>query len=261
MPVRPRFYYFTIFLRFYYFTILLFYYFTILLFYYFTNAKSGVCISKTHLCRLDPEFTTLLIARKIQKKLLLLSLLLIGFPPRPQQFASRIPTCAGSTQISLFYNFSNFLILREIGSLHLENPPVPVGPRIYHFTDFARNPETIPPSLFTFNRICSTASASAVCISKTHLCRFDPDFTISLFYYFTILLFYYLLFYYFTNLLILREIESSHLENPPVPVGPRIYHLHLENLLWHVGSQESLHLENLPWHVGPPICMSDRGIP
>ena len=198
MPVRPRFYYFTI---------LLCYYATNLRIYEF-YAKSGVCISKTYLCRLDSEFTTLLIARKIQKK-------------------------------------------------------------------------KTPPSLFTFNRVSSTASA--VCISKTHLCRFDPDFTLLL-----CLLFYFctnlvilreigslhlerkpicagstqiLLFYYFTNLLILREIGSLHLENPPVPVGPRIYHLHLENLLWHVGSLESLHLENLPWHVGPPICMSDRGIP
>ena len=119
MPVRPRFYYFTI---------LLFYYFTILLFYYFT--------------------------------------------------------------ILLYYSFPILLILWEIGSLHLENPPVPVGPRHYRCTDFARNPEKIPPCLLTFNRI------SAVCISKTHLCRSDPDF-----YYFTILLFTILLFYYFTTLL------------------------------------------------------------
>ena len=130
---------------------------------------------------------------------------------------------------------------------------MPVGPRNYPFTDFARNLEKIPPSLFTFNRISFTSSA--VCISKTHLCRSDPDvtfllfyyftillfyyFTILLFYYFTILLFYYLLFYYFTillfyyftillfyeftNLRILREIGSLHLEHPPVPVGPRIY--------------------------------------
>ena len=116
----------------------------------------------------------------------------------------------------LFYYFTILLILREIGSLHLENPPVPVGPRNYRFTDFARNPEKIPPSLFTFNRISSTGSA--VCISKTHLCRSDPDFTILLFYYFTILLF-----YYFTILRILREIGSLHLEHPPVPVGPRNY--------------------------------------
>ena len=81
--------------------------------------------------------------------------------------------------ILLFYYFIILLILREIGSLHLENPPVPVGPRIYRFTDFAANPEKIPPSLFTFNRISSTGSA--VCISKTHLCRSDPDL---LFYYF-----------------------------------------------------------------------------
>ena len=228
------FYYFTI-LLFYYFTILLFYYFTILLFYYFYE-KSGVCISKTHLCRLDPEITDFLISREIQRKFLPLSLLLIGFPPRAQQFASRKPTCAGPTQILLFYYFTILLfyyftillfyyftillfyyftillfyyftillfyyfniflfdyftillILREIGSLHLENPPVLVGPRNYRFPDFARNPENIHPSLFTFNRISSTASA--VCISKTHLCRSDPDLTILLFYYFTILLFF-----------------------------------------------------------------------
>ena len=127
-----------------------------------------------------------------------LSLLLIGFPPRAQPFASRKPTCAGPTQILLFYHFTILLILREIGSLHLENPPVPVGPRNCPFPDFARNPEKIPPSLFTFNRISSTGST--VCISKTHPCRSDPDFTILLFYYFTILLFYYftiLLFYKF----------------------------------------------------------------
>ena len=164
-------------LLFYDFTILLFFYFSILLFYYFTillfYGKSGACISKTHLCRLDPEITAFLISRKIQRKFLPLSLLLIGFPPRAQQFASRKPTCAGPTQILLFYYFTILLILREVGSLHLENSPVPVGPRIYRFT------EKIPPSLFTFNRISSTGSA--VCISKTHLRRSDPDFTILLF--------------------------------------------------------------------------------
>ena len=75
--------------------------------------------------------------------------------------------------------------------MHLENPPVPVGPRIYRFTDFARNQEKIPLSLFTFNGISSTASA--VYISKTHLCRLDPDFTI-------LLLYYFFLVYYFTIL-------------------------------------------------------------
>ena len=117
----------------------------------------------------------------IQRKFLPVSLPLIGFPPRAQQFASRKPTCAGPTQILLFYYFAILLILREIGSLHLENPTLHVGPGFYY-------PEKIPPCLFTFNRISSTGSA--VCISKTHLCRSDPDFTILLFYYFTILLFY-----------------------------------------------------------------------
>ena len=157
------FYYFTI-LLFYYFTILLFYYFTILLFYYFTIL-------------LFYYFTILLFYY--------FTILLFYY-----------------FTILLVYYFTILLFLREIGSLHLENPPVPVGPRNYRFPDFARNPEKIPPSLFTFNRISSTGSA--VCISKTHLCRSDPGFTILLFYYFTILLFYYftiLLFYYFTILL------------------------------------------------------------
>ena len=146
----------------------------------------------------------------IQRKFLPVSLLLTGFPPPAQQFASRKPTCAGPTQILLFYYFTILLfyyftillfyyftillfyyftillILREIGSLHLENPTLHVGPGFYY-------PEKIPPCLFTFNRISSTGSA--VCISKTHLCWSDPDFTI-------------LLFYYFTNLTGYREFAS-----------------------------------------------------
>ena len=119
----------------------------------------------------------------------------------------------------IFSYFTILLILREIGSLHLENPPVPVGPRNYRFTDFARNPEKIPPSLFTFNRIVLHG------LSSLHL-ENPPVPVRPRFYYFTILLFCYfaiLLFYYFTILLILREIGSLHLENPPVPVGPRNY--------------------------------------
>ena len=156
MPVRPRSYYFTI-LLFYYFTILLFYYFTILLFYYFTIL-------------LFYYFTILIFYY--------FTILLFYY-----------------FTILLFYYFTILLMLREIGSLHLENPTLHVGPGFHY-------PEKIPPCLFTFNRISSTGSA--VCISKTHLCRSDPDFTISLYYYFTILLFYYftiLLFYYFTILL------------------------------------------------------------
>ena len=106
-----------------------------------SSTGSAVCISKTHLCRSDPDFTILLF----------------------YYFT-----------ILLFYYFTILLILREIGSLHLENPTLHVGPGFYY-------PEKIPPCLFTFNRISSTGSA--VCISKTHLCRSGPD----------------LLFYYFTN--------------------------------------------------------------
>ena len=204
MPVRPRFYYFTI-LLFYYFTILLillglreigslhlenptlhvgpgFYYpekippcvFT---FNWISSTGSAVCISKTHLCRSDPDFTILLFY--------CFTILLFYY------FTILLFYCF---TILLFYYFTILLILREIGSLHLENPTLHVGPGFYY-------PEKIPPCLFTFNRISSTGSA--VCISKTHLCRSDPDFTILLFYYFTILLF-----YYFTHFTGNREFAS-----------------------------------------------------
>ena len=244
------FYYFTI-LLFYYFTILLFYNCTILLFYYFINftgnreftSRKPTCAGWTQ------NLPLFLISREIQRKFLPLSLcagptqillfyyftillfyyftillfyyftILLFYYFTILLFYYFTILLFYYFTILLFYYFTILLILREIGSLHLENPPVPVGPRIYHFTDFARNPEKIPLSLFTCNKISSTASA--VYISKTHLCRLDPGFTT--FYYFTI----------FTR----------------------------NHLPLHVGPQESLHLENLPWHVGPPICMSDRGIP
>ena len=149
MPVGPRFYYFTV-LLFYCFTILLFCYFTILLFYYFTILR--------------------------------------------------------------FYYFTNLLILREIGSLHLENPPVPVGPRFYHFTDLTRNPEKIlllfllligfPPRPQQFaSRKPTRAGWTQILLFYYFTILLFYYFTILLFYYFTILLFYYLLFYYFTILL------------------------------------------------------------
>ena len=134
-----------------------------------SSTGSAVCISKTHLFRSDPDFTILLFYY--------FTILLFYY-----------------FTILLFYYFTILLILREIGSLHLENPTLHVGPGFYY-------PEKIPPCLFTFNRISSTGSA--VCISKTHLRRSDPDFTILLFYYFTILLF-----YYFTNFTGSREFAS-----------------------------------------------------
>ena len=62
----------------------------------------AVCISKTQPCMSDQDSI-------IQRKLLPVSLLLLGFPPRAQQFASRKPTCAGPTQILLFYYFTILL--------------------------------------------------------------------------------------------------------------------------------------------------------
>ena len=183
-----------------------------------SSTGSAVCISKTHLCRSDPDFTILLfyyftillfyyftillILREIGSLHLENPTLHVGpgfyypekIPPSGFTF-NRISSTGSAVCISkthlcrsdpdvtilLFYYFTILLILREIGSLHLENPTLHVGPGFYY-------PEKIPPCLFTFNRISSTGSA--VCISKTHLCRSDPDFTILLFYYFTILLFY-----------------------------------------------------------------------
>ena len=178
-----------------------------------SSTGSAVCISNTHLCRSDPDFTILLILREIGSLHLENPTLHVGpgfyypekIPPCLFTF-NRISSTGSAVCISkthlcrsdpdftilLFYYFTILLILREIGSLHLENPTLHVGPGFYY-------PEKIPPCLFTFNRISSTGST--VCISKTHLCRSDPDFTILLFYYFTILLFTILLFYYFTILL------------------------------------------------------------
>ena len=194
------FYYVTI-LLFCYFTILLFYYFTILLFYYFTNLLILREIGSLHLenppVPVGPRNYRFPDFARNPEKFLPVSLLLIGFPPRPQQFASRKPTCAGPTQILLLYFVTILLILREIGSLHLENPPVPVGPRNYRFTDSREIQRKFLP-LFTFDRISSTRSAvciskthpdftisfcyflreiGSLCISKTHLCRLDPEIT------------------------------------------------------------------------------------
>ena len=155
-----------------------------------SSTGSAVCISITHLCRSDPDFTILLFYY--------FTILLFYYFTILLFYYFTILLFYYFT-ILLFYYFTILLILREIGSLHLENPPVPVGPRNYRFTDFARNPEKIPPCLFTFNRISSTGSA--VCISKT-----DPDFTILLFYYFSI----------FTGN---REFAS-----PTLHVGPGFYY-------------------------------------
>ena len=122
----------------YYFTILLFYYFTI---YYYSSTVLFYDVKCTILLLTIPLFTIL---------------------PRPQPFASRKPTCAGSR---LFYYFTILLF--------------------YYFTIL----------LFQY---CTKpfASRKPTCAGS----RFTYYFTILLFYYFTILLFYYysstVLFYY-----------------------------------------------------------------
>ena len=152
-----------------------------------SSTGSAVCISKTHLCRSDPDFTillfyyftSLLILREIGSLHLENPTLHVGpgfyYPEKipPCLFTFNRISSTGSAVCTRFYYFTILLILREIGSLHLENPTLHVGPGFYY-------PEKIPPCLVTFNRISSTGSAG--CISKTHLCRSDPDVTILLFY-------------------------------------------------------------------------------
>ena len=109
-PVHPEFYYSTI-LLFYYFTILLFYYFTILLFYYYSTTTPAVCISETDLRQFTQDFTILLVryCTILLCTNLLLTIPLFTILPRPQPFASRKPTCAGSPRILLFYYFTILL--------------------------------------------------------------------------------------------------------------------------------------------------------
>ena len=128
----------------------------------------AVCISKTQPCMSDQDSI-------IQRKFLPVSLLLIGFPPRAQQFASRKPTCAGPTQILLFYYFT--ILLFYYFTILL----------FYYFTILLFYYFTI--LLFYYFTILL--------------------FTILLFYYFTILLFYYFTnFTNFTNFTGNREFAS-----------------------------------------------------
>ena len=188
VPVRPR-----------------LYYFTILLFYYFTNftGNQEFASRKPNLaCRTR-------IPLIIQRKFLPVSLLLIGFPPRPQQFASRKPTCAGPTQILLFYYFTNFTGNREFAS----RKPTCAGWTqklpLSSFRAKSRENSSLSLSLSLFTLIGfpprpqQFASRKPTCAGPTQILLFYY-FTILLFYYFTILLFYYftiLLFCYFTILL------------------------------------------------------------
>ena len=126
----------------------------------------------------------------IQRKFLTVSLLLIGFPPRAQQFASRKPTCAGPTQILLFYYFTillfyyftNFMGNREFAS---RKPNLACRTRncgVRHarlgFRDAKRAPEmhgTKPQVCISKTYLCMS-DPKKVCISKTQPCMSDPQF-------------------------------------------------------------------------------------
>ena len=218
---------------FYYFTILLFYYFTMIpvLYYstmyyftvnystiYYSTTTPAVCISETDLRRftvhlLSYYFTILLLFQycTILCTIFLLTIPLFTILPRPQPFASRKPTCAGSRftyylTILLFY-YSSTVQSR----LHLGNRPAPVHGSLtillfYYFTII---PVLYYSTMYYFTVNYSTIDYStttpAVCISETDLHRFTVHL---LFYYFTILLFYYS-----------STVQSRlHLGNRPAPV-------------------------------------------
>ena len=82
--------------------------FTILLFYYYSTTAPAVCISETDLRQFTQDFTILLFqyCTILLCTILLLTIPLFTILPRPQPFASRKPTCAGSPRILLFYYYS-----------------------------------------------------------------------------------------------------------------------------------------------------------
>ena len=110
-PVHPGFYYF------FHFSISVRYYSTMYYFtvnystIYYSTTTPAFCISEADLLRFTQDFTILLLQ---YCTILLCTILLLTFPlftilPRPQPFASRKPTCAGSPRILLFYYFSTIL--------------------------------------------------------------------------------------------------------------------------------------------------------
>ena len=141
----------------------------ILLFYYYSTTAPAVCISETDLRRFTQDFTILLVqyCTILLCTILLLTIPLFTILPRPQPFASRKPTCAGSPRILLFYYFTTLL-------------PRP--------QPFASRKPTCAGSRRILLFYYYTTTTPAVCISETDLRRFTQDFTILLFQYCTILL-------------------------------------------------------------------------
>ena len=129
----------------------------------------------------------------------LLTIPLFTILPRPQPFASRKPTCAGSPRILLLYYFTILLFYYFTILLFYYFTIL----LFYYFTTILPRPQPFasrkptcagPPRILLFYYFTSTTSP-AVCISETDLRRFTQDFTILLFYYFSTVLFYYVLFY------------------------------------------------------------------
>ena len=199
---------------------------------YYSTTTPAVCISETDLRRFTVHllfyYVTILLLFQYCT-ILLCTILLLIIPlftilPRPQPFASRKPTCAGSRfcTILLFY-YSSTVQSR----LNLGNRPAPVHGSLtillfYSFTILLLFQYctillctilllTIP--LFTIlPRPQPFASRKPTCTGS----RLFYYFTILLFYYFTILLFYYftiLLFYYSSTVQ-----NRLHLGNRPAPV-------------------------------------------
>ena len=135
----------------------------------------------------------------------LLTIRLFTILPRPQPFASRKPTCAGSPRILLFYYYST------------TTPAVCISE-----TDLRRSTQDFTILLFYY----SFTTTPAVCISETDLRRFAQDFTILLVQYCTILLCTILLLTIPLYLLFYHDPSLLHLGNRPAPVHQGFYYLH-----------------------------------
>ena len=180
------------------FTILLFYYLTISVLYYstmyyftvnystiyYSTTTPAVCISETDLRRFTQDFT------------ILLFYYFTTILPRPQPFASRKPTCAGSPRILLFYYFTT--ILPRPQPFASRKPTCAGSPKILLFYYFAI-------LLFQYCTIllCTILLLTIPIFtipprpqpfaSRKPTCAGSPR--ILLFYYFSIVRFYYVLFY------------------------------------------------------------------
>ena len=132
----------------------------------------AVCISETDLRRFTQDFTILLFqyCTILLCTILLLTIPLFAILPRPQPFASRKPTCAGSPRILLFYYHdpSRLAILLFYSTT---TPAVCISQthlyRLYHKVCISETELCMLTPKFAFD----STTTPAVCISKTHLYR------------------------------------------------------------------------------------------